>query len=249
MLSKSSSSRLQLIDLLRGFTIISMVAYHFVWDMVFLYGHRWKWFYHSELWQQSICWTFIILSGFCFSLGRNPLKRGIIVFSAGVLVSVVTILIMPSSKIIFGILTLIGTSMLLLVPLRRLFEKIPSVLGMVVSFALFVMFKNCAHGYLGIKAFRVLKLPDFLYKNYVTTFLGFPKSDFFSSDYFPLFPWFFLFVFGYFLYNFFESKDLCKKLLSKGHLPVINFIGRHSLLIYLIHQPIIYGACEIIKLI
>lgn len=248
-MQKEKSSRLDLLDLIRGFTIISMVIYHLVWDLVFICGHNWKWFFGAKIWQQSICWTFIILSGFCISLGRNLFKRGLIVFACGLLVSAVTVLITPQSKIIFGILTFIGSSMLLMVPLRRIFDKISPAIGAAFSFFLFLLFKNCTHQYLGIASFKILELPDFLYKNLFTTFFGFPKADFFSSDYFPFFPWFFLFVFGYFLYRFVESKGLCKKLLSNGNLPIINFIGRHSLIIYLLHQPIIYGACEIINLL
>lgn len=246
---KEKSSRLQLLDLIRGVTIISMVVYHLTWDLVFLYGYRWKWFYNAQLWQQSICWTFIILSGFCFSLGKKPLKRGLIVFASGLLITLVTVFFMPSSRIIFGILTFIGSSMLLMVPLRRVFEKIPPIIGAAFSFALFLLFKNCHRGYIGLVGFEIFRIPGFLYKNYLTTFLGFPKAGFFSTDYFPLFPWFFLFICGYFLYRFFEERGLCEKLLTKGHLPIINFIGRHSLLVYLLHQPIIYGVCEIIHLL
>lgn len=248
-MQKEKSTRLELLDLIRGFTIISMVLYHLTWDLVFIYGLRWHWFYQAKVWQQSICWTFIILSGFCLSLGRNLLKRGLVVFAAGLLVSAVTIFVTPHTRIIFGILTFIGSSMLLMIPLKKLFEKVPASLGLTVSFILFLLLKNCHRRHIGFMGLKILELPDFLYKNLFTTFLGFPKAGFFSSDYFPLLPWFFLFVFGFFLYRFLENKGMCEKLLSKGRLPVINFIGRHSLIIYLVHQPIIYGVCEIINLI
>ena len=66
MLKTKRVKRLELIDTIRGLTLISMIVYHFVWDMVYLYGAEWTWFEDSTLWQQSICQTFVILSGFPF---------------------------------------------------------------------------------------------------------------------------------------------------------------------------------------
>ena len=60
-------------------------------------------------------------------------------------------------------------------------------------------------------------------------------------DYFPIFPWIFLFVAGYFLYRIFHSRGWDEKLFARGNLPVINWLGRHTLPIYLIHQPVLYG--------
>ena len=64
------------LDTLRGLTLISMIAYHACWDLVYLFGKDWSW-YRSEgayLWQQSICWTFILLSGYCFHLGHHRVR-------------------------------------------------------------------------------------------------------------------------------------------------------------------------------
>ena len=51
-----------------------MIAYHACWDLVYLFHADWDWYRGTGayIWQQSICWTFILLSGFCFSLGRRP---------------------------------------------------------------------------------------------------------------------------------------------------------------------------------
>ena len=58
-------------DNMRAIAMISMILYHGVWDLVYLYGVDFPWYEGKMafLWQQSICWTFILLSGFCFSLG------------------------------------------------------------------------------------------------------------------------------------------------------------------------------------
>ena len=59
--------RYRKLDAIRGIALINMIAYHAIWDLVYLYGFQWDW-YQSEIgyiWQQGICWTFIFLSGFC----------------------------------------------------------------------------------------------------------------------------------------------------------------------------------------
>ena len=108
--------RLHALDSIRGITILSMIAYHAMWDLVYMFGVHADW-YRSDgahLWQQSICWTFILLSGFCHALGRKPWKRGLIVIGASAAVTLVTLIFMPEQKILFGVLNLLGLSMLLM---------------------------------------------------------------------------------------------------------------------------------------
>lgn len=73
------------IDNVRAIAVISMIVYHAVWNLVYLYGVKWTWYEGilAKIWQQSTCWTFILLSGFCWSLSRRPLKQGIFVSAAG----------------------------------------------------------------------------------------------------------------------------------------------------------------------
>ena len=75
-------------------------------------------------------------------------------------------------------------------------------------------------------------------------FIGFRTDDFVSMDYFPLLPWLFLFFFGYFLWRLIESKGLQGRFTKR--IPAADFIGRHSLLIYILHQPVLYGACWVV---
>ena len=87
--------RIASLDALRGLTLVSMIAYHACWDLVYLFHADWDWYRGTGayIWQQSICWTFILLSGFCFSLGRRPLRRGLTVFGCGWVVTLVTVLV------------------------------------------------------------------------------------------------------------------------------------------------------------
>ena len=222
--------RLHGLDLIRGVTLLSMIAYHGAWNLVYLFGVDLPWYDRlpGHIWQQSICWTFILLSGFCYSMGSRHLKRGLEIFGGGALVSAVTLIAMPENQILFGILTFTGSAMLLMIPLEKLLKKVPAGLGAVASMVLFFFFENW-------------QAPAWLYRNLLTAYLGFPARSFVSMDYFPVFPWIFLFITGYFLYRNFHSRGWDVKLFSGGNLPVINWLGRHTLPIYLIHQPVLYG--------
>ncbi|MCD8019497.1 MAG: DUF1624 domain-containing protein [Clostridiales bacterium] len=238
--------RYETLDELRGLVFISMVLYHGMWDVVYLFGYSVPW-YTSDLgyiWQQSICCTFILLSGFCWSLGRKKWKRAMQVFGAGALVSFVTILFTPDSMVIFGVLTFLGTAAILLNLLAPLLKRCPPLVGLIASLILFVITKNVNGGYLGFEEWRLLKIPEGCYQNLFTTFWGFQGPYFYSSDYFSVIPWIFLYLTGYFLFRCLREVDRFKQLdafpkLEKGKVKPLRWLGQHSLLLYLLHQPVI----------
>lgn len=235
--------RYSALDGIRGITLLSMIVYHGVWDLVYLYGQNLTW-YRSDaayVWQQSICWTFILLSGFCWSFGKRKWKRGLTVFSGGILVSIVTFLFAKDSLVVCGVLTLIGSCMLLMNLVEKIASKIHSAAGLAGSILLFAVTRNINEGYLGFEGLQLIKLPEALYRNLFTAYLGFPERGFFSTDYFSLFPWLFLFVSGYYLYRLIEERNLLQYL-EKPRVPGINWIGRHSFEVYLLHQPLLYAG-------
>jgi len=238
---KKEKKRYFMLDIIRGITLLSMITYHGMWDMVYIVGKRVEW-YQSDLgylWQQSICWVFILLSGFCWSLGKQKWRRGIVVSLAGVLITVVTMIAMPENQVVFGVLTFLGACMLLFISLDRVLSKIHPGVGIVGSFFLFGVCRNINMGQLGFENWKLVNLPPELYRNLFTAFLGMPTAEFVSTDYFSLFPWIFLFMAGYFIYHEMNQKQLLSHLECK-EIPGIAWIGKHSLEIYLLHQPVIY---------
>lgn len=239
--------RYRLLDSIRGITLLSMIAYHAVWDLVYIFGVQLEWYGTKigYIWQQSICWTFILLSGFCWSLGRKKLKRGLTVFACGFVITAVTLLVMPENRVVFGVLTLLGICMLIQIVFEPLCRRCNSIAGMLLSFLIFLILKDMNSGRIGVAAWKSVELPKELYNNLFTTLLGFPSRDFFSTDYFSVLPWYFLFLTGYFLFHVIQEKELLQKL-PDVKIALLEWMGRHSLILYMLHQPAIYGVLYLV---
>lgn len=138
---KAPASRYALLDELRGLDLVSMMLFHVCWDLVFLFDVNMRWYAGTpgRLWQQTICWVFILLSGFCAPFGRHMLRRGTVVFGAGAVVTLATLVFMPEGRVIFGVLTFLGTAMLLTGVLEPLLKKVMPAVGLAVSAVLFAV--------------------------------------------------------------------------------------------------------------
>ena len=235
------------LDTLRGLCVISMVLYHAMYDLVYLKGFPAPWYgdWPGYLWQQSICWTFILLSGMCWQLSRHHVKRGLLLVGCGAAITLITWLVMPSQRILYGVLNLLGLSALLLIPLDKVFRKIPAWAGLGGALLLFALTKNVSRGSLGFEGLVLCRLPSWLYATDLLAVVGFPSPSFWSTDYFPLLPWFFLFCAGYFLWSLLDKSPRAKELLRPGLRP-LSFLGRHSLAIYLIHQPALMAVFTVL---
>lgn len=233
------------IDRLRGFTLISMIGYHLSWDLHNLFGVSLPFMgtTFSHVWQQSICWSFILLSGYCLSLGKKTYRHGVILLACAVLIRLVTAVAEPDETVRYGVLFLLGISSILAGLLRKPLEKIPAAFGLVLMLVLFFLTFDFRLGYLGYESIHLFKMPTALYQSSALAWLGFPNRAFHSGDYFPVFPWLFLFLAGFYLSRIFPPNPLKKSRAAGGFL---SFLGRHSLIIYMIHQPLIYGLCYLL---
>lgn len=236
MICMTSGSRLWEIDTVRGAAILMMIVYHTVFDLSFfsLYpvdatGGFWRYFAYST----ASLFLFIAgvslivshdraaatLSG--FSLQKKFLLRGAGIFGLGLLVTLGTWLYIPSQYVIFGILHLIGVSVMLSVLFFRFryWNILPGILVIIAGFLL--------HGATG---------PAFLLP------LGVMPPGFASVDYTPLLPWFGVVLLGMgtgsILYEG-GTRHFSLRQLPDLVVRPLSFLGRHSLVIYLVHQPVI----------
>jgi hypothetical protein len=158
--------------------------------------------------------------------------------------------------------------MLLMVPLRKLLDgdfwgeasadrtavhKASGVNRAPMLFAafavLFVLFKDVNYGEIGTGMLHriipvipklTIRIPEALYANLATAYLGFPPADFYSTDYFSLLPWSFLYLCGYELHWILKAAGVLDAPILKKEIRPLAFMGRNSLVIYLLHQPVLY---------
>lgn len=229
--------------MIRGITLLSMIAYHTSWDLVYLFGVDWPWYETRSAfyWQQSICWTFILLSGFCIPFSRRKWRRGAIVFAAGLLVSAVTLVFMPNERVVYGVLTLIGSAMLITALLEHpVLERIPASIGLLLNAYLFYVWYPVNGGWINVLPGVTVDLPQVLYHGDVMTYLGFMDPSFYSTDYFSILPWIWLYLAGYYLSRLLRLDGSLRRGIMYWNIPPLSWIGRHSLILYLLHQPVVY---------
>lgn len=227
------------LDALRGLCILAMVVVHLIFDLVYIYGALTLESFGDWLFTALTQWggiVFLLISGICVTLGSHPIRRGLTVFGCGLLCTLVTLLMawlgfLDKSVIIyFGVLHCLGICMLLWPLLQKLPLWALGILGVALAAAGFY-----------VQNLRV----DFPW----LVPLGIMCRGFASSDYFPLLPnlGFFLLgaVLGLILYR--KKQSLLPKVNEKN--PVILALclcGKWSLFIYLLHQPLLTAALELI---
>lgn len=246
MSESSNANRYSLIDAFRAVAVINMVAYHLCYDIFCVFG-VWPDFYLSTpviVWERFICCSFIIISGVSLNFSRHGYRRGVIVNLCGFAVTAVTVPVMPEQAIWFGILNFLGCAMLIAFALRHELSRMSPIVGMVLFLVLFMLCYGIPDGHIGLFSYPLIRLPEALYRYRWLAFLGFPPKNFYSADYFPLLQWIFLYLFGFELWRFILEKGWEKYF--RKMIPVLDFIGRYSLVIYMAHQPVLYGICWII---
>ena len=221
------SKRIWELDALRGLALLGMMGIHFVYDLVDLFG-VWNW--QQPAWylffKNNYGAVFFLISGISVTLGSHPVKRGAQVFLCGFLCTGVTLamyLLGFAGKgiiIYIGVLQCLGLCMMLWPLFRRCPDWALGALGLAMMIA---------GWYLRTQAFPF----------WLLTPLGFAPYGFTSSDYFPLLP-----NLGYFLLGAVAGKRAYagrKSLFPRETPPLglFRWLGRHSLMIYLLHQPVL----------
>lgn len=239
--------RLWEIDSLRGIGIVMMIAFHILYDLN-----------HFDIYKLSLysgyfliyvytgATLFIMLVGISLTLSYSRIKktlskkeiqlkylrRGLKIFGLGLLITLATWIYLGEGFVVFGALHCIGISIILAYPFLQF------------------RYQNLIMGVVLISAGIILKTLTFDF--YWLVWLGFRPSQFYTVDYYPLLPWFGVVLIGIFLGNTlylnlkrrFHLKDRSQFVFVR----FICFLGRHSLIIYLIHQPIIIGMIHLLLL-
>ena len=122
-----------------------------------------------------------------------------------------------------------------MIVLEKPLEKLPPALGFALSALLFALLRPLAAGRIGLGPLS-LAVPPALYTPLLTP-LGLPYPGFRSGDYFPLLPWLFLYLAGFYLAPLLHRSSIWRELAQKKLEP-LGWIGRKSLWIYLLHQPL-----------
>ena len=228
------------LDALRGICILGMVVVHLIYDLVDLYGLvQWEYpaaFSFVKNWGGVL---FFLISGICVTLGSRCIRRGGLVFACGLAVSAVTYGMYrfgfagKGMIIYFGVLHCLGICMLLWPAFRKLPVWALGVLGAVfVAAGLYFATLPCQ------------SIPYLMP-------LGLPWAGFASSDYFPLFPYLGFFLLGSMLgRTVYRRKESLLPRVNQNN-PIIRFLGlcgKHSLWIYLLHQPLLAGILYLILL-
>jgi len=221
------------IDFLRGTAIVLMVVYHIVYDLTEFHGYTLD--YTDGFWffvGRSSAVLFIILSGISSNFSTNIFKRSLRVLAAAMLVTIATYLFDPQLYVRFGILHLIGVCMAISALFHKMKFKPATIMATIAASVFFSVGAN----------FLPADAPFF-------GLLWRTPPGFNSMDYYPLFPWAGLFFFGLVLGKFLYSG---KKTVYPAAFPAtppikaVCFLGRHSLFIYLAHQPVIIPILLII---
>lgn len=219
------NKRIWELDALRGLALIGMIGIHLIYDLVDLFG---VWHWQQPVWyllfKNNYGAIFLLISGISATLGSHPVKRGLQVFLCGFLCTAATVgmfLLGAAGKdiiVYIGVLQCLGLCMMLWPLFRRLPQWGLVGLGLLMA---------AAGLYLRTKAFPFPWLMP----------LGFAPYGFASSDYFPLLP-----NLGYFLLGAALGKKVYGDKQSRfltARFPFLQWCGRNSLLIYLLHQPIL----------
>jgi len=222
MINIYKSSRDQALDLMRGIAIIMMIVFHLIYDLnTFGYTNiPLSNFWLTSYWRYLIVFLFlnavgislVIAYGKNFSLNKF-IKRLALLGLAALSVSLGTYILFPDAWVYFGILHLIWTATLIAI----IFVQFPKT-SLFVAALIFIL------GY--------LNLPDL-------SFFRFLLSDYLplsSVDFYPLFPWIaFVFTGIYLGHNPIYKKVFFMKV------PFLQLVGQHSLIIYLLHQVILFS--------
>ncbi len=227
--------RIELLDFARGVALIAMTIFHFAFDLELL-GLQEPGFISQDHWKyfaRAIATSFLFLTGFSLYLAhgggvrwRGWKLRMAKIVAAAIVITVATYFATPDQYIFFGILHAIAFASLA----GLLFLRVPWPIIVIIAIAVFSM------RYIGRT--ELLNAPYWYWT-------GLSATNPNSSDYVPVFPWFSAPLMGIAFAQLSEKMNwldaFAKPRLEQGGGRLVKFLGRNSLVYYLLHQPVMIG--------
>ena len=227
--------RITIFDTVRGFTMLSMAGFHACYDLAYLYGWNMPWFTQSifqDIWRASISWVFLFIAGWMCTLSRNNLKRAAKYALAALVVWAATTLVSVDDSVNFGIIYCMAASTAIAGIARPVLNKAPAGWGIAICLALFAL---------------TWSIPKSVYPIPCLAWLGFPGPRFVSGDYYPIIPFIFMYLAGFFAARLAQkAAKPAPNWAYANPIPALASLGRHALPFYLLHQPIILGDLELV---
>lgn len=227
--------RISWLDGWRGIACCLMIVYHLLFDCLLFGWISWdvilSW--PLVLLEKYIAYSFILCAGISAELTHSNLRRGLITMAAGLVVVAASFVV--DAPILFGILQFLSAAMLLYALVGKWVERVPEKLAPFLWLGLFIL------TYIWTDGTRVEAKWLF--------WLGFQYDGFVSYDYFPILPYIFLFLFGSWMGQMIKRHREKMPFLEKRAPRWLTWPGQRTLWIYLIHQPVLYGACMLVYLL
>jgi len=233
------------LDVLRGLAIIFMIYLHVLWDLDYFGIVPMNNSIYSTL-QKTVPPLFFLLVGISIIVSKKKIEnkpeidenvyykrlvmRGLKIFGLGMILTVGSLIFMPGKVVFFGVLHCIGLSVVLSVPFLK-------YRNYNLLFAILLIFAGT------VAAQHPVENPTIFHLT-----LGLHPTDVwrYTVDYFPLLPWFGIcllgIVVGDCLYSGNERRFRMPDLSKYRPAKIFQWAGQHSLIIYLLHQPVIAGA-------
>ncbi len=239
--SEQREGRLRLFDAARGFAVVSMVLFHFCYDLKYISGHGLPFFAPplQDIWRASISWTFLFVAGVMCSLSRNNLRRAVRYGAVALAVYVATVLASVDVPISFGIIYCMAASTFVVWLLERANMVPKGPWAALVLFACFLLLQRIQRGVIGLGPF-VIAIPHWPYESGLFSWLGMPGPSFASGDYYPLLPYTCLYLAGTAMGGWWKERGFPEVAYGMGYAP-LEVVGHHSLLVYVLHQPVLLG--------
>lgn len=223
MSTAQQKPRYHALDALRGLSVLLMIVHHFAFDLD-AFGLMPQWLLYStavSVLHIIFASVFISLSGASNAFTSRKLSRGLRIVPFALVVTVVTYFFDKTMFVRFGILHLLAAAAIIYYFAHKLVDRVHGGVWLALFFAALLLLKD--------RTFDV----QYLY------IFGFKHHSFASMDYYPLLPWIFMYFLGCWLGARIKENRFPRAFYTYRS-PFFEWVGKNSLWIYILHQPILY---------